>query len=237
MLQMDKPIIVFDLETDSTDPEVANPIQIAGIAIDSTRLQIIPNSEFYAWCKPDNLEVPDETCSHYYETHKSTIDFHLKNYKMTKEDFFTKLKGCPSEKQVFDNFVEYIKKYHTKESSQTIFSAPKMAGYNVFSFDFPILDRLCKKYGMVDKNDKQKLYFTRDTIDIMKMVIEWLEPKRVLKAYNMDVVREYFKFPKGQSHDALFDVQQEAELLIKFLKLFKKISSQIVFEGSCAKKD
>jgi len=221
---MNKTILIVDLETDSTDPKIANPLQIGAIAIDPVRLQIIPESEFYSWCCPEMLDHPN-----YYPDHKSTIDFHLRNYNMSLENFNNKLRSSPSEKQVFANFVEYVKRYHTKAAGQNVFTAPKFAGFNTFGFDFPIIDRLCEKYGFVDKNGKQNLYFTRDAIDLMKIVIYWLEPRNELKSFSMDSLREYFGMPVGQAHDAMFDVRQEAELLIKFWKLAKTLSPQVNF--------
>lgn len=229
---MNKTILIVDLETDSIDPETANPIQIGAIAIDPNRLQIIPDSEFYSWCRPEMLEHPN-----YYPDHKRTIDFHLRNYGLTLDQFTEKLKSVPTEKQVFENFVEYTKKYHTKASGQNIFTAPKLAGFNSFNFDFPIIDRLCKKYGFVDKNNKENLYFTRDSIDILKIVTLWLEPLNELKSFSMDSLRDYFGMASGQAHDAMFDVKQEAELLIKFLALFKKLGPQITFKGSFCSKE
>lgn len=227
---MNKTILIVDLETDSVDPEQANPIQIGAIAIDPLRLQVIPDSEFYSWCQPEMLEHPN-----YYKDHKNTIDFHLRNYGMNLDQFVAKLKTMPSEKQVFENFVEYTKKYHTKATSQNIFTAPKFAGYNAAGFDFPIISRLCKKYGNVDKNGKQNLWFDRDSIDIMKMVIWWLEPLNEIKSYSMDTLREYFGMDVGQAHDAMFDVKQEAQLLIKFLKLYKTLAPQINFRKAFEK--
>lgn len=225
---MDKHIIVYDTETDGTDCKTANPIQLAAVAVDGLRLEIIPNSEFYSWIKPDNIDVPN-----YVEQNKSTLDFHCRNYKLSMDDLMAKIRNAPSEKQVWASWKEYISKYHSKPSSQNIFSAPRFCGYNVDAFDFPILERLCAKYGDVDKNGNQKMWLGRDTIDIMKIVIYWLQFVREVKSYNMDTVREYFELPAGQAHDALFDVQQEALMLIKFLKLSKKFAPQIKFKGSC----
>jgi DNA polymerase III epsilon subunit-like protein len=228
----DKIILVMDFETDHKLADIANPIQIGAIAIDPIRYQVIPNSEFYSWVRPDLIDHPN-----YMKDHEDTLKFHCRNYNMSMEKLLEKIREAPSEKQVFENFTEYTRKYHTKESSQTIFSSPALAGFNALAFDFPILDRLCKKYGYVDKNGQQKLYFTRDTIDIMKVVMMWLVPTRELRSYSMDTLREYFGMAAGQAHDALFDVKEEAEILIKFLKLHKRFAGQIKFKGAFSPKE
>lgn len=229
---MSKTIIVFDFETDDTDPETTNPIQIGAVAIDSIRLKVIPDSEFYAWCRPDTIDDPN-----YIQQHKQTLDWHAKNYGWSIEKLMDKIKEQPSEKQVFENFVEYLKKYHTKASGQSKFTAPILAGFNSFNFDFPILDRLCKKYGRTDKNGKQDIYFTRDSIDIMKIVTLWLAPLNELKSFSMDNLRDYFGISSIGAHDASKDIKDEANILIKFLGLHKRLSTQIAFKNAFAPKE
>ena len=132
-----KNIIIFDLETTSVDPETTDPIQIGALAINQSKLEIIADSEFYSWIQPDNLHDPN-----YYNDHKSTIDWHSNNYRITPQEFLAKLAEAPKEKTVFENFDTYISKYHTKPSSQTIFTAPIFAGFNSDNFDLPILNLL-----------------------------------------------------------------------------------------------
>lgn len=227
---MKKPIIVFDFETTSVDTDTTDIIQIGAIVVDPIRLEIIEGSEFYSWSRPDLIDDPN-----YYLNNKSTLDFHCKNYKTTPEKLIEKLKNSPAEKLVFENFKTYLSKYHIKQSGQTIFTAPILTGYNSFGFDFPILDRLCQKYGCIGKDKKQNLYFTRDAQDILKIITLWLSPIQEVKSYSMDSIREYFGMPSGQSHDALFDVKQEAAILIKFLNLHKDLCERIVFKNCFAK--
>lgn len=227
---MNKSYIVFDFETDEINPNKCSPIQFGATVIDPLKLKIIENSEFYSWCKPDDADTED-----YFDNHKATLEFHMKNYGWSKEQLLDKIRSSPPEKTVFENFVDYIGKYHTKPSGKTIFTAPIIAGYNSFAFDFPILDRLCKKYNYVNKEGEQKLYFTRDAIDILKIVTLWLGPVTDISSYSMDSIRDYMGMATGQSHDAKFDVQQEAEILIKFLNLHKTLAQKIQFKNSFSK--
>jgi len=221
-----KHYIIFDFETDSIDPEICSPIQIGAVAVDSTKLEIIPHSEFYSWCCPDDIDDLD-----YYKNHKATLDFHCKNYNISIDELLERIKNSPPEKTIFENFDTYLSKYHTKPNSQTIFTAPILAAYNGYNFDFPILDRLCKKYKRA-KDNKQNLYFNRDSIDILKIVSLWFSPLDDITSFSMDSVREYVGMAKAGAHDAIIDVRQEAALLIKFLKLHKQLAKRISFKDS-----
>ena len=53
----------------------------------------------------------------------------------------------------------------------------------------------------------------------------------------MDYLREYMGFPqesKDNAHDALQDVKDTANLLIGFMKLYRKFSPQVKFEKAFA---
>ena len=221
---------ILDFETDGLNVNTLSPIQFGALAVDPNKLEIIPNSEFYSWSRPDDIEDPN-----YYNNHKATVDFHLKNYNITLEAFLTKLKESPPEKTVFQNFDNYLSRYHTKHTSQTIFSAPTLVTFNGFAFDYPILDKLCKKYNRVDKDGNQNLYFTRDCIDILKIVGLWFTPLDDISSLSMDSIRDYMGLSKAGSHDSLVDVRQEAQILIKFLRLHEQLAKKISFKGAFSK--
>jgi DNA polymerase III epsilon subunit-like protein len=48
----------------------------------------------------------------------------------------------------------------------------------------------------------------------------------------MDALREFFGLSTENSHDALVDVQQGAELLCRFLKLQRGISSKVNWKNN-----
>ena len=48
----------------------------------------------------------------------------------------------------------------------------------------------------------------------------------------MDTLREYFGIDSSNSHDALKDVKDTAEILIRFLKLHRKLFAKIQFKDS-----
>lgn len=229
---MNKKIIVFDFETTSIDPRIADPIQIAATVIDPYKLQIIEDSQFYSWCCPENIDAPT-----YIKNNLNTLQFHCKNYNISMDELIKRIKEAPSEKLIFEKFIEYIKKYHNTQGAQSIFTAPILSGFNVFNYDFIIFDRLCSKYKYLDKNNKQNIYSERDSMDIMKIAILWLNYIPDIRSYSMDSLRKYFNMDTGQAHDALFDVKQEAQILLKFLTLHKSLAKNIVFKNCFAKKE
>lgn len=223
--------IVFDFETDHKEANQASPIQFGAVAIDPLKLEIIPNSEFFSWSCPTDIDDPN-----YYEKHKETIDWHCGPDKNNckPEQLLEKIRKAPEEKVVFENFVKYVSLYHIKPSSQSIFTAPIFAGYNSYNFDFPILDRLCKLYKKADKSGEQNLYLSRDTIDILKIVTLWFAPLDDINKYTMDSLRDYMGLSKAGAHNALIDIRHEAQILIKFLKLHKDLAKRITFKGAFA---
>jgi exonuclease I len=119
-----------------------------------------------------------------------------------------------------------------KKKSQ--FTAPIAAGYNIIRFDSKIIERLSMKYGNTNSEKSSCLFFPRDTIDLMNTVFYWFEGNNELKNYTLDHLRDYFGIAKEGAHDALKDVEDTAELTIRFLKLHRKLAAKIKFKDSFA---
>ena len=113
-----------------------------------------------------------------------------------------------------------------------MFSAPIAAGYNIFRFDLKIVDRYTKKFGYVTKDNECDLFYPRDTLDIMNLAYYWLENNSDIKSISLDNLRSYLGISKDGAHDALKDVKDCAEILIRFFKLHRRLAPQIKFEGS-----
>lgn len=220
-------ICVFDFETDGSDPRLCSPVQIAAIMIDPIQLSIIPDSEFNINFKPEPLEAnPD----HIYEG--DILDFHAKVKGTDKESVLNEWKKYPSQKSSWSLFTDYLDKYHSRGSKKSQFSAPIAAGYNIHRFDLVIVDRLSTKYNNLNKEKRSNLFYTRDVIDIMNWVFLWFENNGDLKSYSLDSIREYFGISKDGAHDALKDVKDSAEVLIRFMKLHRKLGQKILFKNS-----
>ena len=220
-------ICVFDFETDGIDPKGCSPVQIAAVIIDPLKLEIIPKSEFNIFFKPETLSQNEE---YIYTT--DILDFHAKVRGCSKDQILDQWKKYPPQDQSWKLFVNYLDMYHTRSSKKNQFSAPIAAGYNINRFDLKIIDRLSNKYGNVNKESTSDIFFPRDVVDIMNLVFYWFEHNNDLKNYTLDSVREYFGISKDGAHDALKDVKDCAEILIRFMRLHRNLSEKIKFRDS-----
>lgn len=223
-------ICVFDFETDGSDPKSCSPVQIAAVMVDPINLEIIPNSEFNINFKPEVLEADNN-----YTYTTDILDFHAKVKGCAKEDVLNEWKEYPKQQQSWKMFVDYLDKYHTRSSKKSQFSAPIAAGYNIYRFDLKIIDRLSIKYGNVNKENTSDIFYPRDVVDVMNLVFYWFEHNSDLKNYSMDTLRDYFAIDKKGAHDAIKDVKDTADIMIRFLKLHRNLSSKIKFKNSFAK--
>ena len=224
-----KKLICFDFETNSVDPYSCDVFQLAAVAIDPIKLEIVPNSLFNSWIKPDNMERES-----YYDEYKSTIDWHCKKMGLSKEDFLDKVKNSLPEKIVWEQFIQYLSNYHDRQNNQNYFSSPIPAGFNIIAFDMPIITRLCKKYKNIQKDGSQGIFYIRDIKDILHISTLWLEPIGDLKSFSMDSIRDYVGITQEGGHQAKKDVIDSAEILIRFLKLHQKLAKNLNFKNSFA---
>ena len=139
----------------------------------------------------------------------------------------------PKQEIAWKMFVDYLDKYHSRSSKKkSQFSAPIAAGYNIYRFDLPIIQRLSKKYKNTNKEGSSNIFFPRDVIDMINLVFYWFSHNNELKSYTLDSVRDYMGISKDGAHDAIKDVKDTAEIMIRFLKLHRNLSEKIKFKGS-----
>lgn len=220
-------ICVFDFETDGSDPDSCSPVQIAAVMIDPVSLQIIDGSEFNVNFKPEVIESNEN-----YEYTTDILDFHAKVRGCSKQDILEQWKKYPKQEYGWKLFTNYLDNYHSRSSRKSQFSAPIAAGYNIHRFDLRIIERLSRKYKNLNKENRTDIFYPRDTLDIMALMFYWFEASNELGSYSLDTVREYFGIDKQGAHDALKDVKDCAELLVRFLKLHRNLSSKIKFRNS-----
>lgn len=219
---------MFDLETDGSNPDVCSPVQIAAVILDPIKLEIIPDSEFNISLKPDALDINPE----YAYDDSDVLDFHAKVRGTSKAEILDTWHKNQKQDQAWKMFVNYLQMYHTRSSKKNCFSAPIAAGYNINRFDLPIINRLSRKYKNVNKEDKTDLFYPRDVIDVMNIVFYWFENNNELKNYTLDHLRDYVGLSKDNAHDALQDVKDTANILIRFMKLFRSLSPKIKFRNA-----
>ena len=224
-------ICVFDLETDGSNPDMCSPVQIAAVIVDPFRLEVIEDSAFNISLQPEKLE---NSLDYAYED-SDVLDFHAKVRGCSKEQILTDWKSYQKQEHGWKMFVSYLDMYHTRSEKKSCFTAPIAAGYNINRFDLRIIDRLSIKYKNVNKEGRSSLFYPRDVIDLMNVIFYWFEGNNELKNYTLDHVREYFGISTEGSHDALKDVIDTANLLVRFMKLTRNLSDKVKFKGSFAK--
>lgn len=221
-------ICVFDLETDGANPDICSPVQIAAVMVDPVRLEIIKDSEFNIMIKPEALEND----SNYTYSDSDVLDFHAKVRSSTKEKILASWLEYPKQDHSWNMFTSYLDMYHIRSSNKSCFTAPIAAGYNINRFDLRIIERLSKKYNNLNKEGRSSLFYPRDVIDLMNLVFYWFEGNNELKNYTLDNLRDYLGINKDGAHDALKDVQDSANIMIRFLKLHRNMSKKIKFKSS-----
>jgi len=220
-------ICVFDFETDGVNPEKCSPVQIAAVMIDPLNLEIIPNSEFNCNFKPEAMEKDPN-----YEYKTDILDFHAKVKGCSKNEVYAEWQNYPKQEIAWNMFVDYLDKYHTRTSKKSQFSAPIAAGYNIYRFDLPIIRRLSQKYKNTNKEGNSNVFYPRDVVDMMNLVFYWFNHSNDLKSYTLDSLRDYMGISKEGAHDAIKDVKDTAEIMIRFLKLHRNLAEKIKFKGS-----
>lgn len=232
-------ICVYDFETDSPKPETCEPVQIAALMLHPHTLNIVEDSEFVSYMRPEGIDDKN-----YLKKNYDTIKWHATNYhpdfyelKSGDQDeavmgILQKWKDAPNQKQVWSDFCTYLLKYNNNQARRSKFSAPIRAGANIRRFDNTIVDRMCTRFGTVTKDGEQKIFQPRDVVDIMELAFYWFENLPEPKAYNMGALREFFGMSDEGAHDALVDIRDEAAMIQKFLRLHRSIAAKVKFRGA-----
>lgn len=218
-------IIVFDMETDSPEPESCNPTQLAAVPIHPETLEIKKDDAFNVYIKPPGIDKPE-----YFDTPKrqATIDWTAGNYNITSEEVVEKWKSGMSQKVAWKNFCKYCEKYKVAKRKGQWFPEPIPAGYNITGFDLPIVDRMVQEHKT--KNPFSKV----NKLDAMDNLFWWFENLDEPSDFKMDTWRDFFELKKkdGIAHDALTDIFEEAAIIQRFLKFHRKQASVDKFKGS-----
>ena len=90
---------------------------------------------------------------------------------------------------------------------------------------------MATKYGDIRKDGTPKVFNPRDRIDMLKIVFWWFENQDEPTSYSMDTMRKYFAISDEDAHDALGDVKDTADLMIKFLKTQRWVTGHLLEKG------
>lgn len=224
-------ICVFDFETDGKNPEVCSPVQLAAVIVDPLKLEIVPDSEFNVTIKPEKLEN-DPSYSYKTPDDGDILAWHGKVRGCSEQEILKSWIAATPQKQAWKMFSDYLNLYHSRSARKSKFSAPIAAGYNIYRFDLVISKRLCGKYNMLDKDNEPELFAPRDVLDIMNLIYPWMMNIEEVKSISLDNIRKYLGISGDNAHDALKDVKDCAEILIRFLKLYKSLTPKISFKDS-----
>lgn len=211
--------MLLDFETCSKNPHKTQPTQLAAVAIDGRRLEVIGDFNSYINCEFDKEKQAELGLD-------DIEDEALQITKITVEQ----IKGAPSKKVVWNNFTDWVTLFNTKKTKWT---APILCGYNNNNFDDIIINRLAKEYGpWDDEYGKNSLFHPIHNIDLLKLTFYWFENNQETHSLSMDSMRTYMGMPNESAHNAIYDVKQSADLMIRYLKLARTIAPKTKFKGS-----
>jgi DNA polymerase III epsilon subunit-like protein len=218
---MNRDIICFDFETGGRDANTCQPTQIAAIALDGRNLKLKGtfNSEIRA-------EVDDEKA---IAAGLGPIEEGaLKVTGKTRAE----IAKAPQLKTVWKKFTAFVDKYNWKG---TPFFAPIPAGFNIIGYDMKIINRLCKEFGPWDeKRGEQQLFSKVYKIDVMDNVWMWTEGDPSVKSRSLDALRERMGLSSENAHDALQDVKDTANIMIKFMKTHRAVYRNLKIDKAFA---
>ena len=188
---------------------------MSACAIDGRRLEIIRDSVFNSFIKP---ELDPEKCK------LLGID-EVQNEALKVNGIDLKsLENSPGPKEVWERFCEYVNKF---SSGTGRWKAPIRAGMNILGFDDKINFRLAKEFGPWDKEQNcPALFHPRDCIDIMHhLFMSIYENNSNVRSLSMDSMRDYFGLSKEKAHESETDILQGSMILIRNMKWMRKLSS------------
>lgn len=214
-------IICFDFECGSRNPHKTQPTQLAALAIDGRNFKL--KGTFNSEIRPilDDEKAIEAGLDPLQEEA-------LKITRKTREG----LAKAPTPKTVWKKFVTFVEQYNWQGTS---FFAPIPAGFNIISFDMVIINRLCKEFGPYDeKRETQKLFHQIYKIDLMDNIFMWTEGDPSIKSISMDSLRDRMGISKDNAHDALQDVKDTANIMIKFMKTHRAVYRNLKLDKAFA---
>ncbi|MDD4271335.1 MAG: 3'-5' exonuclease [Patescibacteria group bacterium] len=174
LISLDKPLVIFDLETTGLAVNLDRIVEIA-------YLKIMPDGEILKgdWLLNPEMKIPAEA----FAIHGISDE---------------KVKDAPTFKD-------------KAEELFNIFNDCYFSGFNVLSFDLPMLKREFLRVG------KDFNYENAKIIDA-KVIYHFMEPRTLSAAYQF-----YCKKEHVDAHNALADVEATAEILKQQLKQYNEV--------------
>ena len=198
---MKQKIVVVDIETNSDNVEIADPIQIAAIAADYETLEQIDGFEIKVEFIPDyagNLEWL--TKRGHYDS-KVWMDTSL-NPKWAK-----------------DSLNMFFERHATWSKTPTSKKWARVMGHNIIQWDAPILKRWFEK--IEPGKWSAAMFWTGGPVDTMQMarMAEFVRGETWEHGLSLGVLCSTFGITIGKEHDALEDCKMTLELARALRKL------------------
>jgi DNA polymerase III epsilon subunit-like protein len=188
-------------------------IQVAGKAYNARTLEPYP------------VEAGGEFCSLMKPIYPDRLDpGALKVNKKTVEE----LMAAPDQRLVWNEFVAWVNKWNKRKNK---WGAPLAAGKNIRSFDMKFVDVLNRLHC---KNKEKTLLFSeRRQVELEDLVFLWFENEpEPAQREDGHVARLLRAVDQEGSHDALVDVRQTGELIMRFLKLHRSLQRRQAADGT-----
>ena len=202
--------IVFDFETGGRDPHSCQLTQLAAVALDGRTLRSKGTFNQEIWAETDDEKAVE----------KGLAPIEEEALKVTGKNREDIAKATPIE-TVWPKFVDFVNKCNWKGNE---WFAPIACGYNIINFDLPIIHRLCKQHGpWNEKKGQAKLFHPIFKVDMMDNVFMWTESDPSIKSIGMDAMRKRMGMSDDNAHDALQDVKDTANIMIKFMKTHRAV--------------
>lgn len=217
-------ICVFDFETGGKNPETCQLTQLSAVILNPRSLKPEPGGIFDSEIQP--IFDDDKAIALGLDPVEQEA---LNVTRKTKEQ----LLQAPTEKIVWDKFIQFIKRFNIKNSTYT---APIPAGYNIINFDMKIINRLCKAYGPTYRNS-QGIFNGLYAYDLMHQFMFMTENDSNTKSRKLVDMMDFMGMPaelKNNAHDGLHDVKCTANILIKLLHFQRAIGLKNDYSKSFA---
>lgn len=212
-------ILIYDYETCGRDPYTTEPIEISAVCMDISTLELKTDAEGKPLVFSTLIKLPEGTRVEEAALKKNNISIAELNKNGVDQEF------------AFKQFASFCRSFARSDKK---WDQPYAAGFNIANFDNIITDRLCQRWGIVDKDDESIIFHPFhhfDVLDLLRLFFAWSDD---LPAYNLDAVRDYFGIDKTGSHRAEKDVMDTHLLLRRFINYFKQTSHKMLpkFKGA-----
>jgi DNA polymerase III epsilon subunit-like protein len=213
--------IVFDFETGSRNPQTTQPTQIAALALDGRNFRL--KGTFNSEMRPI-IDDEKAIAAGLDPLEEEALKITGKNREA--------LAKAPLPKTVWKKFENFVNQFNWKG---TQFFAPIPAGFNIIGFDMIIANRMCEQYGSYDKvRQQQKIFNKIYKVDMMDNMFMWTEGDPSIKSISMDSLRDRMGLSKENAHDALQDVKDTANIMIKFMKTHRAVYRNLKIDKAFA---